>query len=315
MNAKENQMSEVSFMDWMKERQAHFESVAEVGIPGSDVFPQGLHEAMRWSILEGGKRVRPLLCYAASAITRAKPEAADAAALSLECIHSYSLVHDDLPCMDNDLLRHGKASTHAKFGFAEAVLAGDALQAEAFRMIADAPVEPRSAVRLTRILAEAAGSRGMCGGQAYDLSLTGSRNAAIALEDLRRLHAMKTGALIRAAVLMGAVSGDIPEADERQLLDALSDFGRSIGLAFQVVDDVLDVTGSAETLGKTAGKDEAEEKPTYVSLLGLEGARSLAQQSCSEALAALDQIESLPGYAGSTKRLAEIAGYVVNRDR
>ena len=155
----------------------------------------------------------------------------------------------------------------------------------------------------------------MCGGQAYDLSLTGSRNAAIALEDLRRLHAMKTGALIRAAVLMGAVSGDIPEADERQLLDALSDFGRSIGLAFQVVDDVLDVTGSAETLGKTAGKDEAEEKPTYVSLLGLEGARSLAQQSCSEALAALDQIESLPGYAGSTKRLAEIAGYVVNRDR
>ena len=248
-------MSEVSFMDWMKERQAHFESVAEVGIPGSDVFPQGLHEAMRWSILEGGKRVRPLLCYAASAITRAKPEAADAAALSLECIHSYSLVHDDLPCMDNDLLRHGKASTHAKFGFAEAVLAGDALQAEAFRVIADAPVEPRSAVRLTRILAEAAGSRGMCGGQAYDLSLTGSRNAAIALEDLRRLHAMKTGALIRAAVLMGAVSGDIPEADERQLLDALSDFGRSIGLAFQVVDDVLDVTGSAETLGKTAGKD------------------------------------------------------------
>ena len=120
-------MSEVSFRDWMKERQAHFESVAEAGIPGSDVFPQGLHEAMRWSILEGGKRVRPLLCYAASAITRAKPEAADAAALSLECIHSYSLVHDDLPCMDNDLLRHGKASTHAKFGFAEAVLAGDAL--------------------------------------------------------------------------------------------------------------------------------------------------------------------------------------------
>ena len=127
-------MSEVSFRDWMKERQAHFESVAEAGIPGSDVFPQGLHEAMRWSILEGGKRVRPLLCYAASAITRAKPEAADAAALSLECIHSYSLVHDDLPCMDNDLLRHGKASTHAKFGFAEAVLAGDALQAEAFRL-------------------------------------------------------------------------------------------------------------------------------------------------------------------------------------
>ena len=315
MNAKEKQMSEVSFRDWMKERQAHFESVAEAGIPGSDVFPQGLHEAMRWSILEGGKRVRPLLCYAASAITRAKPEAADAAALSLECIHSYSLVHDDLPCMDNDLLRHGKASTHAKFGFAEAVLAGDALQAEAFRVIADAPVEPRSAVRLTRILAEAAGSRGMCGGQAYDLSLTGSRNAAIAIEDLRRLHAMKTGALIRAAVLMGAVSGDIPETDERKLLDSLSDFGRAIGLAFQVVDDVLDVTGSAETLGKTAGKDEAEEKPTYVSLLGLEGARSLAQQSCSEALAALDQIESLPGYAGSTKRLAEIAGYVVNRDR
>ena len=193
-------MSEVSFRDWMKERQAHFESVAEAGIPGSDVFPQGLHEAMRWSILEGGKRVRPLLCYAASAITRAKPEAADAAALSLECIHSYSLVHDDLPCMDNDLLRHGKASTHAKFGFAEAVLAGDALQAEAFRVIADAPVEPRSAVRLTRILAEAAGSRGMCGGQAYDLSLTGSRNAAIAIEDLRRLHAMKTPTDLRSII-------------------------------------------------------------------------------------------------------------------
>lgn len=307
-------MAEVSFELWMKERQAHFERVAEEGIPGEKEFPEGLHEAMRWSILEGGKRVRPLLCYAASALTAADPASADAAALALECIHSYSLVHDDLPCMDNDMMRHGKASTHAKFGFAEAVLAGDALQAEAFEVLAAGAVPAERVPGLVKLLAFAAGSRGMCGGQAVDLALTGTGGAGVGLPELRRLHSMKTGALIRAAVLMGAACGKA-ELDTPALREDLSAYGSAIGLAFQVIDDILDVTGDTATLGKTAGKDAEEEKATYVSLLGLEGARALAREARDEALAALSRIEGLPQYAGKTLRLREIADFVVSRDR
>ena len=304
-------MAEEDFHGWMRERQAHFERVAQEAIPPGTAFPGMLHEAMRWSVLGGGKRVRPLLAYAAAEVTRAREKDADAVALALECIHSYSLVHDDLPCMDNDMMRHGKASTHAKFGFAEAVLAGDALQAEAFAVLARGIGEGAKAAALCGLLAEAAGSRGMCGGQAVDLALTGKRSGGVGLEELRRLHAMKTGALIRAAVLMGAECGDGAIATRAR--PALSEFGSRIGLAFQVIDDILDVTGDAATLGKTAGKDEAEGKPTYVSLLGLEEARRLARESCEAALPALDEAGAVPG-AGSTRRLSEIARYIVRRD-
>ena len=304
-------MEEMDFRGWMKERQAHFERLAGARLPARDDFPGSLHEAMRWSLLEGGKRVRPLLAYAASIATRADESDADAVALALECIHSYSLVHDDLPCMDNDMMRHGKASTHAKFGFAEAVLAGDALQAEAFASLCRGVKDGAKAARLCAMLAEAAGSRGMCGGQAVDLALTGMRSRGVELPELKRLHAMKTGALIRASVLMGAACGDPGLA--RQALPALSDFGAAVGLAFQVIDDILDVTGDAAKLGKTAGKDEAEGKPTYVSLLGLGEARRLAGETAGAALQALSAAEQVCG-PGSTRRLAEIARYVVGRD-
>ncbi|MCI6530887.1 MAG: polyprenyl synthetase family protein [Mesosutterella sp.] len=302
-----------SFEDWARERRGHFEAAAERALPAG-VFPELLQEAMRWSVLGGGKRVRPLLAYAAGELTQAPEPAVDAAALALEFIHSYSLVHDDLPCMDNDSLRHGRASTHAKYGFAEGVLAGDALQAEAFRVLASGAVPGARLQRLVRLLAEGAGARGMCGGQWLDIKATGAGVSGPGLEDLKRLHAMKTGALIRAAVLMGAASGEerlaVPE-----LFEALSRYGSAVGLAFQIVDDILDVTADTATLGKSAGKDREEGKATYVSLLGLDEARRLAAEAGREAAAVLDGLERDPRYAGKTRRLEELARFVVSRGR
>ena len=300
------------FESWMKERQAHFESVADRGLP-PEGFPGELREAMRWSVLGGGKRVRPLLAYAAAALTEAPADAADAVALALECIHCYSLVHDDLPCMDNDLLRHGKASTHAKYGFAEGVLAGDALQAEAFAALASGAVPASRLPRLVALLAEGAGARGMCGGQWADIKCTGLDGRRITEPELRRLHSMKTGALIRSAVLMGAAAGSERLADEA-LLERLKRYSEALGLAFQVVDDVLDVVGDTATLGKTAGKDAEEGKATYVTLLGLERAKSLAIEAERQALEALAGIEADPRYAGRTRRLAQIARFIVSRE-
>ena len=272
--------------------------------------PAGLGEAMRYSVLDGGKRLRPLLVLAArEAVGHDHPDAAlDEAALRAACaaelIHAYSLVHDDMPCMDNDVLRRGKPTVHVKFGEAQALLAGDALQALAFELLTpDASTIPDGVqARLCRLLATAAGHAGMAGGQAIDLASVG---VALNEDQLRQMHRLKTGALLEASVMMGAACG----VASAQALKSLQAYGRALGLAFQVVDDILDVTADSATLGKTAGKDAANDKPTYVSLLGLEEAKSYAQSLLHEALNALHDTGLT-----HTHTLAALAERVVNRN-
>ena len=245
--------------------------------------PERLSDAMRYAVLDGGKRLRPLLVLAACEAVDGNAEAALRAACAVELIHAYSLVHDDMPCMDNDILRRGKPTVHVKFGEAGALLAGDALQALAFELLApEGDAVPASIqANLCRLLARAAGHEGMAGGQAIDLASVG---LALDEDALRRMHRMKTGALLQGSVEMGAVCG----APTPAVLDALRGYGAALGLAFQVVDDILDVTQDSATLGKTAGKDAAHDKPTYVSLLGLEPSRAYAEALLVQALAALD---------------------------
>ena len=245
--------------------------------------PERLSDAMRYAVLDGGKRLRPLLVLAACEAVDGNAEAALRAACAVELIHAYSLVHDDMPCMDNDILRRGKPTVHVKFGEAGALLAGDALQALAFELLApEGDAVPASIqANLCRLLARAAGHEGMAGGQAIDLASVG---LALDEDALRRMHRMKTGALLQGSVEMGAVCG----APTPAVLDALRGYGAALGLAFQVVDDILDVTQDSATLGKTAGKDAAHDKPTYVSLLGLEPSRAYADNLLAQALAALD---------------------------
>ena len=245
--------------------------------------PERLSDAMRYAVLDGGKRLRPLLVLAACEAVDGNAEAALRAACAVELIHAYSLVHDDMPCMDNDILRRGKPTVHVKFGEAGALLAGDALQALAFELLApEGDAVPASIqANLCRLLARAAGHEGMAGGQAIDLASVG---LALDEDALRRMHRMKTGALLQGSVVMGAVCG----APTPVVLDALRGYGAALGLAFQVVDDILDVTQDSATLGKTAGKDAAHDKPTYVSLLGLEPSRAYAEALLVQALAALD---------------------------
>ena len=275
--------------------------------------PAGLGEAMRYAVLDGGKRLRPLLVLAArqavavadgeASVSAGFDEAALRAACAVELIHAYSLVHDDMPCMDNDVLRRGKPTVHVQFGQAQALLAGDALQALAFELLAPegaAVPEPVQA-RLCRLLARAAGAQGMAGGQAIDLAHVG---CGMTEDALRHMHRLKTGALLQASVLMGAHCGNAAPA----ALQALADYGAALGLAFQVVDDILDVTQDSATLGKTAGKDAEQGKPTYVSLLGLERAQAYARELLVQALAALDAA-ALP----DTRALAALAQMVVNR--
>ena len=235
--------------------------------------PERLSDAMRYAVLDGGKRLRPLLVLAACEAVDGNAEAALRAACAVELIHAYSLVHDDMPCMDNDILRRGKPTVHVKFGEAGALLAGDALQALAFELLApEGDAVPASIqANLCRLLARAAGHEGMAGGQAIDLASVG---LALDEDALRRMHRMKTGALLQGSVVMGAQCGK-PDATALRALDA---YGAAIGLAFQVVDDILDVTADSATLGKTAGKDADNDKPTYVSLMGLERSRAYAQQ-------------------------------------
>ena len=244
--------------------------------------PERLSDAMRYAVLDGGKRLRPLLVLAACEAVDGNAEAALRAACAVELIHAYSLVHDDMPCMDNDVLRRGKPTVHVKFGEAGALLAGDALQALAFELLAPEGDAVPAAIQanLCRLLARAAGHEGMAGGQAIDLASVG---LALNEDALRRMHRMKTGALLQGSVEMGAVCG----APSPAALDALRDYGAALGLAFQVVDDILDVTQDSATLGKTAGKDAAHDKPTYVSLLGLEPSRAYAENLLAQALAAL----------------------------
>ncbi|MCW5653710.1 MAG: polyprenyl synthetase family protein [Hydrogenophaga sp.] len=256
---------------------------------------------MRYAVLDGGKRLRPLLVLAASEAVAGSAEAAMRAACAVELIHAYSLVHDDMPCMDNDVLRRGKPTVHVRYGEAQALLAGDALQALAFELLVpdDGSVGPAMAAQLCRQMARAAGANGMAGGQAVDLASVGHVLDQPALE---AMHRKKTGALLQASVLMGAATG---QAD-RDVLVHLARYGASLGLAFQVVDDVLDVTADSATLGKTAGKDAAADKPTFVSLLGLEAAQAYADSVIDEAHQALDH-SGLPD-AGILHALADWVG-------
>ncbi|MDH0372444.1 polyprenyl synthetase family protein [Comamonas aquatica] len=244
--------------------------------------PADLGDAMRYAVLDGGKRLRPLLVLAAAQAVQGLPQAATRAACAVELIHAYSLVHDDMPCMDNDVLRRGKPTVHVQFGEARALLAGDALQVLAFELLtpADAQVPASMQAQLCRLLARAAGAHGMAGGQAIDLASVGQ---SLTEAQLRRMHSLKTGALLEASVAMGMACGVVSETAQQ----ALMRYAQLLGLAFQVVDDVLDVVADAATLGKTPGKDADNDKPTYVSLMGLESARAYAQSLYQQSLLAL----------------------------
>ena len=248
---------------------------------------RGLETAMRYAVLDGGKRLRPLLVLAACEAVNGDQRAAMRAACAVELIHAYSLVHDDMPCMDNDVLRRGKPTVHVRFGQAPALLAGDALQALAFEILTPEgdDIAPATQARLCRLLAQAAGYQGMAGGQAIDLASVG---LPLTSPELHDMHRLKTGALLQASVMMGAACGLVSP----QVEDALKHYGAAVGLAFQVVDDVLDVTADSATLGKTAGKDAAQDKPTFVSLLGLQAAQDYANQLLAQALNSVSGITS-----------------------
>ncbi len=280
------------------------ESALEHALPRPDVDPARLHDGMRYAVLGGGKRVRPLLTFAAGDIAGALPERLELAACAVECIHAYSLVHDDMPCMDDDVLRRGKPTVHVEFDEATALLVGDALQTLAFQMLVGAPVadDAETQVEMVRILAVASGSRGMAGGQAIDLANVGVMS--ISLPELEMMHIHKTGALIRAAVALGArCAGGLSPAD----LERLDGYAKCVGLAFQVVDDILDAEGTTASLGKTAGKDAAQNKPTYVTLMGADRAKELAAQLRAEAHAAIAP------FGARGLRLAQLADFIVLR--
>jgi len=271
-------------------------------LPGADSHPARLHQAMRYVTLDGGKRIRPLLVYSAGAAVGVTPESLDAPACAVELIHAYSLVHDDLPAMDDDDLRRGKPTCHKAFDEATAILVGDALQSLAFQVLSEA-VAVAADIRLqwTRILAQAAGSHGMAGGQAIDLGAAGKQLNLAELEDMD-IH--KTGALIRASVLMGALGQPALSTEQRQQLDH---YAKCIGLAFQICDDILDVTTDTATLGKPQGSDLAHAKPTYPALLGLDTAREHARALYQQALA------SLAAFGSAAEPLRRIAAYIIER--
>ena len=290
------------FQAWMGGVQARMESVLARVLPSPSVVPGRLHEAMRYAALEGGKLVRPLLAFAAGELSGAAAERLEIAAAAVELIHAYSLVHDDLPCMDDDTLRRGKPTVHVEYDEATALLVGDALQSLAFQLVAEHELadEPRVQLEMVKVLAVAAGSRGMAGGQQIDLEATGK---TLGIPELESMHIRKTGALIRASVTVGALCGAL----EEEQLKKLDRYAKAVGLAFQVVDDVLDYDGSTATLGKTAGKDSRRGKPTYVSAMGLERARGFAEELRAEALAAL------AGIGSRGRRLGELADFIVLR--
>jgi farnesyl diphosphate synthase len=289
--------------DWTAQVQRRVELALQRLLPPADLVPARLHQAMRYATLDGGKRVRPLLAFAAGEISAAPDGRLECVACALECIHAYSLVHDDMPCMDDDVLRRGKPTVHVHYDEATALLVGDALQSLAFEIVTHAGGAASTAQQLemVHVLAAASGSRGMAGGQAIDLAAVGQQ---LSLAELETMHRLKTGALIAASVKLGALCGELLQASE---LDALDRYARAIGLAFQVVDDCLDAEAPTEALGKTAGKDAAQGKPTYVSILGLPRAKAMAESLRNEAHAALDRFEERGA------RLAALADFIVRR--
>lgn len=295
--------SQPRFEDWIQSVQTLMEETLSKELPLSAVVPTRLHEAMRYATLNGGKRIRPLLVFATGSLFGAKSEIMAAAGAAVEMIHAYSLVHDDLPCMDNDVLRRGKPTVHVQYDEATALLVGDALQSQAFMLLSFLEIEPIRSIKMLQILTKAAGSLGMCGGQAIDLDSVGKQ---LALEQLENMHALKTGALLEAAVFLGALCGKMPNTEESKALKA---YAKAIGLAFQIVDDILDVTANSHILGKTAGKDAVDQKPTYVSLLGLEKSKEMAEKLRQDAHLALGIFNEQANY------LRQIADLIVQRDK
>ncbi len=291
------------FQRWASAHQHRFEEVLGRLLPQPDVAPQRLHQAMRYSVLEGGKRVRPLLAFAAGEVAGADVARVDIAAAAVELIHAYSLVHDDMPCMDDDVLRRGKPTCHVEFDEATALLVGDSLQSLAFQLLSEHQLSADAArqLQMVKLLAVASGSRGMAGGQAIDLASVGKQ---LTVPELEFMHIHKTGALIRAAILLGAQCG---AALEQPRMDKLDHYGKCVGLAFQVVDDVLDTEADTATLGKTAGKDADNDKPTYVTLLGVQAAKRMAADLHQEAL------DTLAPFGDSARRLRELADFIVLR--
>jgi farnesyl diphosphate synthase len=295
--------SETNFLDfsaWAAQMQTRIERVLNNTLPASSSTPQKLHSAMRYSALKGGKRVRGLLCYAAAELCGTAAEIADAGACAVELIHAYSLVHDDMPCMDDDDLRRGKPSCHKQYDDATALLVGDALQSLAFDVLSqpDLCTQTSHQISMLSILAKASGSTGMAGGQAIDLESVGK---PLNQNELENMHQLKTGALIKAAALLGGVNGNVEKSN------AIRCYAINIGLAFQVVDDILDVEADTSTLGKTAGKDADSNKPTYVSILGLVDAKQHAQHLYKNA------IDALTPFGNDALRLRELAEFITQR--
>ncbi len=291
------------FQNWASSRQSRIETFLEIRLPAVDCVPDRLHEAMRYTVLGGGKRVRPLLAFAAGELGMADVARVTVVAAAVELIHAYSLVHDDLPCMDDDVLRRGKPTCHVAFDEATALLTGDSLQTLAFQLLAETCLAdlPQTQLEMITQLAQASGSRGMAGGQAFDLASVGK---SLSLPELEFMHIHKTGALIRAAVMLGARCGN---GLGKTQLDKLDHFSKCVGLAFQVVDDMLDAEATTATLGKTAGKDAENNKPTYVSILGINQARELAETLQNDAYQALDS------FGENAKRLRQVTDFIIKR--
>lgn len=290
------------FSSWVSAHQSRFEDTLKRLLPQAEVVPQRLHAAMRYSVLEGGKRVRPLLAFAAGELGGAPVGRVEIAAAAVELIHAYSLVHDDMPCMDDDVLRRGKPTCHVEYDEATALLVGDALQSLAFQLLSEHRLSDDASrqLQMVKLLAVASGSRGMAGGQAIDLASVGKQ---LTLPELEQMHIHKTGALIRASILLGAHCGNLDQAQ----LDKLDRYGKCIGLAFQVVDDVLDSEADTAILGKTAGKDADNDKPTYVTLLGVQAAKEMAAELHGDAL------DTLVEFGAAAQRLRELADFIVKR--
>lgn len=295
------------FQYWAHDIQNRMEHVLGKALPPADIAPQRLHQAMRYTVLGGGKRVRALLAHAAGELCGANPQKVDIAAAAVELIHAYSLVHDDLPCMDDDDLRRGKPSCHKQYDDATALLVGDALQSLAFQILAQPGLCANAVQQLEmlHLLGIASGSRGMAGGQAIDLASVGQN---LTQAELEYMHIHKTGALIRAAALLGAYCADGAETElDSERIRAIDHYAQSMGLAFQVVDDILDSEADTATLGKTAGKDAQSNKPTYVTILGLERAKQLARELRESAL------EPLSAYGAGAQRLSQLAQFITQR--
>jgi len=291
--------TDTDFTAWMGAIQERVEATLSRSLPGPQHAPARLHEAMRYATLEGGKRVRPLLAFAAGELVGANPERVEIAACAVELVHAYSLAHDDMPCMDNDVLRRGKPTVHVEYDEATALLVGDALQTLAFQLLSDNVLadDAKLQLEMVRALAAASGSRGMAGGQAIDLEATGKQ---LTQAELEFMHVRKTGALINAAVKLGALCGG-------PCPPALEQYGHRIGLAFQVVDDVLDTEASTATLGKTAGKDSKQGKPTYVSAMGAQRAKAFAEELRAGAH------QALAPFGDRAMRLKQLADFIVLR--